>query len=73
MPQERARARVAADREYLRVGIENIGEQSTAQMVKRLVRGVFILWAGRHSFRYSDINQLPPIVIRVCWGLQGAS
>jgi 4-amino-4-deoxy-L-arabinose transferase-like glycosyltransferase len=67
---ERARARVAADREYLRVGLENIRRNSTAHLVKRLARGVFILWAGEIPIRHSDINRLPPIVIRIGWAIQ---
>jgi 4-amino-4-deoxy-L-arabinose transferase-like glycosyltransferase len=67
---ERARARVIADREYQRVGLENIGRQSAAHIVKRLARGVIILWAGHIPFRYTDINELPPLVIRLCWAIQ---
>ena len=71
-PRERATARVAADQEYLRVGIENLRKDSTSHLVRRLARGVFILWAGEIPFRYSDINRLPPIVIRLVWALQAA-
>jgi len=67
---ERARARVAADREYLRVGLENIRRQSAPHLIKRLARGVFILWAGEIPIRYSDINSLPPAVIRIGWAIQ---
>ena len=67
---ERARARVIADQEYQRVGLENIRRRSIGHHVKRLARGVFILWAGEIPFRYTDINQLPPIVIRLCWAIQ---
>jgi 4-amino-4-deoxy-L-arabinose transferase-like glycosyltransferase len=67
---ERARARVAADREYLRVGLENIRRNSTAHLVTRLARGVFILWAGEIPIRYSDINRMPPAVIRIGWAIQ---
>jgi hypothetical protein len=69
-PNERTRARVAADREYLRVGLENIRHNSTAHLVKRLARGVFILWAGEIPIRYSDINRMPPAVIRIGWAIQ---
>jgi 4-amino-4-deoxy-L-arabinose transferase-like glycosyltransferase len=71
-PRERATARVAADQEYLRVGIENLRKDSTSHLVRRLARGVFILWAGEIPFRYSDINGLPPLVIRLVWALQAA-
>jgi hypothetical protein len=67
---ERARARVAADREYLRVGLENIRSHSALHLFKRLARGVFILWAGEIPIRYSDINRLPPVVIRIGWAIQ---
>ena len=29
-----------------------------------------MLWAGEIPFRYSEINRLPPVVIRVCWAIQ---
>jgi hypothetical protein len=67
---ERARARVLADREYLRVALENIRRDSAAHLAKRLGRGVFVLWAGEIPFRYSEINDLPPWIIRVCWTIQ---
>jgi len=69
-PNERARARVVADNEYLRVGLENIRRGSVSHLVKRLSRGVFVLWAGEIPFRYSEINSLPPWIIRVCWAIQ---
>jgi len=67
---ERARARVSADHEYLRVALDNIRRDSVAHLVKRLGRGVFVLWAGEIPFRYSDINSLPPWIIRACWAVQ---
>jgi hypothetical protein len=69
-PNERTQARVAADREYLRVGLENIRAHSAAHLVSRLARGVFILWAGEIPIRYSDINQVPRVVIRIDWAIQ---
>lgn len=69
-PLQRAAARVEADKEYLRVGLNNIRRQSTSHVVKRLARGIFILWAGEIPFRYSSINRLPPLVIRACWAVQ---
>jgi 4-amino-4-deoxy-L-arabinose transferase-like glycosyltransferase len=71
-PYERAVARVKADQEYQRVAIENIVRDRPAHLVKRLARGVFILWAGEIPFRYSEINTLPPLLIRVWWALQAA-
>jgi hypothetical protein len=69
-PHERAVARVKADQEYQRVAIENLARERPVHLVKRLARGVFILWAGEIPFRYSTINSLPPVVIRICWAIQ---
>jgi 4-amino-4-deoxy-L-arabinose transferase-like glycosyltransferase len=69
-PYERAVARVAADREYQRVGLENLKRDTASHLAKRLARGVFILWAGEIPLRYSEINAVPPAVIRVFWTLQ---
>ena len=33
---------------------------------------MFILWAADIPFRYSTINQLPPVVIHLCWAIQAA-
>lgn len=71
-PYERAIARAAADLEYQRVAIQNLKADSPRHLVKRLARGVFILWAGEIPFRYSEINALPPVVIRLCWAIQAA-
>jgi len=66
----RAAARVEADREYRRVGLQNIRHQSFAHLAKRLARGAFVLWAGEIPFRYSTIDRLPPVVIYACWTIQ---
>ena len=71
-PVERTTARISADQEYLRVGLDNIRNQTTGHLARRLARGVFILWAADIPFRYSTINQLPPLVIRLCWLVQAA-
>ena len=71
-PLARAVARVRADEEYRRVGIENIRRDSPAHLAKRLARGLFILWAGEIPFRYSDINALPAAIVRLCWAVQAA-
>jgi hypothetical protein len=70
VPQERVAARVRADREYMRVGLNNLRQQSAGHIAKRLARGVFILWAGEIPVRYSDINTLPTIVKWTIWGIQ---
>ena len=69
-PWERAQARVTADQEYLRVGLDNLRRAGTARLVRRLARGVFILWAGEIPWRYSDINRLPSVLIRAAWAIQ---
>jgi hypothetical protein len=69
-PHERAVSRVKADQEYQRVALENLRQDSFAHLSKRLARGVFILWAGEIPFRRSDIDRLPPALIRLCWSLQ---
>src|SRR3989442_1317032 len=52
--------------------MSNIRRDSPLHLIQRLARGLFILWAGEIPFRYSDINQLPPIVIYACWAVQAA-
>jgi dolichyl-phosphate-mannose-protein mannosyltransferase len=71
-PYERALARVAADREYQRVAVENLRRDSASHLLKRLARGVFVLWAGEIPFRYTDINGLPRALVRAGWALQAA-
>jgi hypothetical protein len=71
-PYERAVARVAADREYQRVAIDNLAHDPWAHLVKRLARGVFVLWAGEIPFRYSEINRVPSTWIRAAWAVQAA-
>jgi hypothetical protein len=71
-PIERAAARIAADREYQRVALENLRKDSVSHLAWRLARGVFVLWAGDLPFRYSEINSLPKIVRRLVWALQAA-
>jgi 4-amino-4-deoxy-L-arabinose transferase-like glycosyltransferase len=69
-PYERAMSRVKADQEYLRVALANLRQDSVAHFSMRLARNVFILWAGEIPFRYTDINRLPPFVVRLCWLVQ---
>jgi hypothetical protein len=71
-PAERSAARIRADQEYLRVGLDNIRHQSAGHIARRIARGAFILWAGDIPFRYSTINRLPPLVIRLGWLIQAA-
>ena len=67
---ERARARIDADQEYWRVGMQNIASAPAAWLRRRLTRGLFSLWAADIPVRYSTINQLPPSVIYAMWGAQ---
>jgi 4-amino-4-deoxy-L-arabinose transferase-like glycosyltransferase len=69
-PYERALARVRADQEYFRVGVANLRRDTAVHHLKRLARGIFVLWAGEIPFRYSEINDLPPAVIYLCWTVQ---
>ena len=71
-PIERARARVAADQEYLRAAIaQHPRAIRLGHVQRRLTRGAFVLWAADIPIRYSDINSTPTIVIRVIWLVQG--
>ena len=69
-PYQRAIARMKADEEYGRVGLENIRRDRPAHLIARLARGLFVLWAGEIPFRYSEINNLSPVIIRACWAVQ---
>jgi 4-amino-4-deoxy-L-arabinose transferase-like glycosyltransferase len=69
-PNARALARIEADHEYLRVALQNLGRDRPGHVMKRLARGLFVLWAGEIPFRYSVINRLPPWMIYLCWSLQ---
>jgi 4-amino-4-deoxy-L-arabinose transferase-like glycosyltransferase len=69
-PMVRARARVDADREYLRQAIANMSADPVGHARRRLTRGLFVLWAAEVPVRYGDINSLPPLAIRAMWVLQ---
>ena len=71
-PHERMRARIDADHEYLRVGLENIRRDPLRWAWGRLARGTVLFWAAEIPIRYSDINVVPPIVIRLLWAAQVA-
>ncbi len=66
-PQERARTRIEADREYGRVGLQNIRVDPLGWLRRRIVRGVFTLWAADLPIRYSDINRTPTAIVRGIW------
>ena len=71
-PMERARARVVADREYLRAARRHISEDPRGFAWRRLTRGLFVLWASDIPIRFSDINATPTWIIRLLWLAQVA-
>ncbi len=71
-PFERTMARMRADRSYLLTALQNLRRDRPLHQLTRMARGAIILWAGEIPFRYSDINRLPPALIRVCWLTQAA-
>ena len=69
-PMERARARVVADREYLRQAWLNITADPVGHVFRRLTRGVFVLWAADIPIPYGRIDSTPALVIRGIWLVQ---
>ena len=69
-PMERARERVVADQEYMRAALDHIDDDPVGHVRRRLTRGLFALWASEIPIRFTDINSVPPIVIRTIWALQ---
>ena len=69
-PMARARARVAADAEYLRAALIHIRADVPGWIWRKLTMGTFILWASDIPIRYTDINATPWIVIRAIWIVQ---
>jgi 4-amino-4-deoxy-L-arabinose transferase-like glycosyltransferase len=63
----RMTARIVADHEYLRVGLENIRDHPFRHVWGRATRGTFLLWAAEIPLRYSDINRLSPLAVRALW------
>ena len=66
-PMRRAMARVEADDEYLRVGLQNISRDRMGHVKRRVTRGLFSLWSADIPIRHSQINQMPTLVIRAIW------
>lgn len=66
-PMERARARVVADQEYLRSAITHIRADPGGWLWRHTTRSPAILWASDIPIRFTDINTLPPVVIRLIW------
>ncbi len=69
-PWQRAVARIAADREYGRVALTEIRRDPVRHVWRRLTRGMLLLWITEIPIRYSDINRLPTLVIRLIWAVQ---
>ena len=69
-PMERARARVVADRLYLDAALQHMRDDPIGHVRRRVTRGLFQLWAADVPIRYSQINQLPTMVIRAIWLVQ---
>jgi dolichyl-phosphate-mannose-protein mannosyltransferase len=69
-PLARAAARIAADREYQRVALENISSDPIGHIRRRLTYGLFVLWSADIWVRYSEIDGTSPIVIRAMWAVQ---
>ncbi|MGQ0732060.1 MAG: ArnT family glycosyltransferase [Acidobacteriota bacterium] len=66
-PQRRFKVRIIADHTYLQAGLQNIRDDPWAFFTRRVVRGLFVLWAGEIPVRYTDINHLPDLAIRLIW------
>jgi 4-amino-4-deoxy-L-arabinose transferase-like glycosyltransferase len=71
-PDERVRARIAGDLEYLNVGLHNIRRDPIGYVRRRLTRGLFVLWAADVPIRFTQIDTTPPWIIRAFWSLQAA-
>jgi hypothetical protein len=69
-PDERVRARIIGDDEYLRVGLANIAADPIGYVRRRLTRGLFVLWAADVPIRFTDIDATPTWVIRAFWAVQ---
>jgi 4-amino-4-deoxy-L-arabinose transferase-like glycosyltransferase len=69
-PMERARARVVADQEYLRAALVHIRKDPGGWILRHATRSPLILWISDIPIRYTDIKNVPPIVIRLIWFVQ---
>ncbi|MBY0493452.1 MAG: glycosyltransferase family 39 protein [Cyanobacteria bacterium] len=69
-PMERARARIVADQEYLRAALEHIRADPGGWIVRHSIRSPLILWISDIPIRYTDIKDVPQIVIRLIWLVQ---
>jgi hypothetical protein len=69
-PEERVRARILGDEEYLRVGLENISADPAGYVRRRLTRGLVVLWAADVPIRFTQIDATPTWMIRGFWTIQ---
>ena len=69
-PEERVRARILGDEEYLRVGLANISADPAGYVRRRLTRGLFVLWAADVPIRFTQIDVTPTWIIRSFWAIQ---
>lgn len=69
-PRERAIKRIEADDLYWRAGIDNISHDRLGHVVRRLTIGTLVLWIAEIPIRYSDINHVNPLVVRLIWVAQ---
>jgi len=69
-PMERVTARVVADRAYFDAAVAHMREDPIGHVWRRLTRGPFVLWAAEIPVRYSLINRLPTLAIRLMWLVQ---
>ena len=69
-PMRRAMTRIEADDQYLSVGLKNIAGDRRGWVTRHLTRSLFVLWSGDIPIRYSQINQMPVLVIRAIWAVQ---
>jgi hypothetical protein len=67
IPHERVDARVRADAEYLRLGLENIREMPVSYVRRRIVPGIFVLWAADIPLRQDVVLRLPTWAVRCIW------
>ena len=69
-PIDRAKARVVADQEYLKAALTHMRADPVGHVMRRVTRGLFVLWAAEIPIRYSDINPTPTAAIRLIWLVQ---
>jgi 4-amino-4-deoxy-L-arabinose transferase-like glycosyltransferase len=69
-PRERAAKRIEADDVYWRVGLANIARDRIGHALRRITTGAFVLWAAEIPVRYTDINSMNRLLVRLMWLVQ---